>query len=204
MRTVTYWGGSGYHDEPVDPNPVAPAAPPGWVAVPPGQPGYPAYGYPPSPPPWSSYGAPADPRPATATAVAVLAFVLGGFVVLEGFLLLVGASVVQSIEQSLDESTGVPPSLIFNGVLNLAVGGALITGGVLLLNRNPTGRVVLAAANVVAVGQSIYWTVVSDVGAMAVTLLHAALAVVGLALAFTASTSTWLRTAPAGVGPRRP
>jgi hypothetical protein len=201
---VTYWGGSGYQDEPVDPNPAAPTSPPGWVAVPPGQPGYPPYGYPPSPPAWSSYGAPPEPRPATATAVAVLAFVLGGFVLLEGFLLLVGASVVQSIEQSLDESTGVPPSLIFNGVLNLAVGGALITGGVLLMNRNPTGRLLLAAADVVAVGQAIYWTVVSEVGALAITLLHAALAVVGLGLAFTVSTSTWLRTAPRGVVPGRP
>jgi hypothetical protein len=201
---VTYRGGSGYQDEPVDPNPVGPAAPPGWTAVPPGQPGYPSYGYAPTPPPWSSYGTPPEPRPATATAVAVLAFVLGGFVVLEGFLLLVGASVVQSIQQSLDESTGVPPSLIFNGILNLAVGGALITGGVSMMNRNPTGRLVLAAADVVAVGQSIYWTAVSAVGAMAITLLHAALAVIGLGLAFTVSTSTWLRTAPQAAVRNRP
>jgi hypothetical protein len=173
----------------VDPNPVAPPLPPGWVPVPPTYPAYP-------PPAWSAYGAPQDPRPATATGAAVLACVLAGVVLLEGFLLLVGASVVESIERSLDESGGVPTSLVVNGLLNLAVGGALIAGGALLLRRRPPGRALLAAANVVALGEAIYWTAVSDVGAVAVTLLHAALAVLGLALAFTSSASLWLSQLP--------
>jgi hypothetical protein len=120
-------------------------------------------------------------------------------VLLEGVLLLVGASVVGSIEQALDQSPNVPASLIVNGVLNLVVGSGLIAGGVLLLQRRLSGRLLLAAANVVAAGQSIYWTAVSDAGAVAVTLLHAALAMVGLALAFTVSAATWLRTgSPSG------
>jgi hypothetical protein len=186
---VTYWGGPGYSDEPVDPNPVGP--PPGWTTGS-AAPSAPAYGYPP-PPGWAGYGSPGDRRPATATIAAVLGAVLGGLIVLEGFLLLVGASVVDSIERSLDQSSGVPASLIVNGLLDLVVGGGLTAGSALLLRRRPAGRLLLAAGNVVALGQSVYWTAVSDVGAVAVTVLHAALAVLGLALVFTVSASTWLR-----------
>lgn len=186
---MTYWGGSGYHDEPVDPNPVAPAAPPGWVASPPGPP---PYGYP-APPAWFGYGTPRDLRPAGATVAAVLGLVLAGFLLVEGLLMLVGASVIGSLRQSLDEAGGVPASLVVNGALNLAAGAALIAGAAALLNRAAHGRLLLAAATVVVLGQSIYWSAVGDGGVVPVALLHAAIAIVASVLAFTAATTTWLR-----------
>ncbi len=186
---MTYWGGSGYRDEPVDPNPVAPAAPPGWVAMPPG---LPPYGYP-APPAWPGYGSPPDPRPASATGAAVLGFVLAGFLLAEGLLMLVGASVIGSLRQSLDESGGVPASLVVNGALNLAAGAALIAGAATLLHRAARGRALLAAAGVVVLGESMYWSAVGDAGVVPAALLHAAMAVVGSALAYTAATTTWLR-----------
>jgi hypothetical protein len=194
---VTSWSGAGYEGDPIDPNPTSPAPPPGYYGTASPAFGYPPSGYPAPPYPWAGYGAPVGPaRPTTVTAVSVLAFVLAALILLDGFLLLVGASVVESIEHSLNQSSGLPPSLVANGLLNLVVGASLITGGVLFSGSRPAGRWVLAIANVVAVGQSIYWTVVSDVGALAITVLHAGLAVGGLALAFTAGVAAWLRAGP--------
>jgi hypothetical protein len=123
----------------------------------------------------------------------VLAFVLGSLVLLDAFLLLMGTSIVHGIEQSLDEASALPASWVVNGLLDLVVGAALITGGLLLGNRRPSGRATLAVANVIAVVLSIYWTSTSSGSALPLTVLHAALALVGLAMAFSTSASAWLR-----------
>jgi hypothetical protein len=189
---VTQWSGTGFEGDPVDPNPASPTSPPVYYGPAPTGFGYPPPAYP-APPPWTGYGQPAPARPAAVTASSVLGCILGSLILLEGFLLLVGASVVQGIEDSLDQSSGLPPSLVVNGLLNLAVGGALIAGSVLLANRRANGRLSLAVANVVVVGQAIYWTVASPVDALPISVLHAAVAAIGLALAFTAAAGNWLR-----------
>ena len=196
------------HGEPLDPGYAGPpgggqAAYPPAYPVPPGyqpygapypqygypQYGYPAYGYPPR--------APGDLRPGLVTASAVLAFVLSGLLILAGLLLFLGASIAADVEDAFNSGTHIGLELTLDAVVNLVAAGLLIAGGVSLLGRNLTSRILLSAGGGIVVAAAIYWlTRFDDISSSGWTFdaaLFLILTVLVLAFTWTTPVTRWLR-----------
>ena len=122
--------------EPVDPNVGAPP-PYAYPAPPP----YPYYGY---PPPVS--------RPSNVVGASVLAYIAAGLLLLAALLLFLGASIVNSLHDATT-SDGFGTELAVDGALDVILAGLLIAGGVLLTNRQFTGRLLITISAVLCRGR---------------------------------------------------
>lgn len=215
---VPYAGPPSYQDAdrpPVYPpprswGPPAHGAPPGY-GVPPGYAAPPAYGAPGAPP---AYGAPpfygaapgwawAPPRPAgptqpgTTVAAAVLAFVLA-LLTLFGTVYAMFFSALLAVSRS--PAGGLGPWI---ALVQLAVVGALVVGGVYVLGSRRTWLLAAAAATIAL---SVYWAVVLSQPSLpglgedllAVPLVFAVLAALTAGLACTPAARAWERHRRAG------
>jgi hypothetical protein len=187
------YGGQPYYGQ--QPPPGYP--PPGYYP-PAGYPyGPPAYGYPQGyPPPY--YPQPLQ-RPGTATTSSVLAFVNGGLLIAAALLLFVGASVVGDLQNSGQfDMTYTTTEFRIDAVVNLLAAGLLIAGGVLFAGRRTVGRTLIVAGGVIVIVAAIYWLVRFDAFATVVfyALLFSALAIIAIAMGYTAATKAWLSAAP--------
>ena len=194
--------GSGY------PGPTAYAPPPSWGPPAYGaQPGYglpPGYGAPPGYGPPPGYGAPpgwhwAPPRPSGPTrpgetvAAAVLAFVLA-LLTLFGTVYAMVFSALLAVTRS--SAGGLGPWI---ALVQLAVVGALVAGGVYVLGSRRTWLLAAAAGTVVL---SVYWTVVLSEASLpgiggddllVVPVVFAVLAALSAGLACTPAARAWER-----------
>lgn len=185
--------------------PSTPADNPYLQAGPYGQPGgQPPYGYPYPPPPGYPYGYRPIPvseqRPGTLTAAAVLGYVTAGLLILAGIILFSGASLVNDIDNQLGTNhDSLTAEFTFDGFLNLLAGGLLIAGGVVMTGRRDNGRIVYTVGAAIVLVEAIYWLarwsskLDNDVGVIVYGLLFAALTIIGLSLAWTRASSSWLR-----------
>jgi hypothetical protein len=153
---------------------------------------YPAY------PPYSPYPQVfGPPRPGAATASSVVAFVLAALLIIAGIVLFLDATVVHAIgEESGLDLADPTAEFLFDGMLDLVAGGVLITGGVLLMARNPHGRAWLLVGVAVDVAAAMYWLSRNHGGDAALTfyaVLFAVLGVVTAALLAPPSVQRWLR-----------
>jgi hypothetical protein len=197
--------------EPVDPNSLPPGPAP-WPTPPPnpwsqqpypGQPvgpyGGPAPypGYPPYPPPELRR----DTRPGQALASAVLAFVLGGLLILAGILLMFGASLADSVGDAVGEDAGaITAELVLDGLINLAAAGLLIAGGVSLTGASRIGRPLLAWGAGITLAASIYWLIRASgaAGTIVYVVAFDALAIIAIALMAGPAVGGWLAAHRAG------
>ena len=117
------------------------------------------YGYPPPPygyPPYQP--GPAGPkRPGLVLAASVLDYVCAGLLIIAGMLLLFGASVVSSLDSTGVTGNSYGVELALDGMVDLAVAGLLIAGGVMFTGGRSTGRILSTIGNVVVVVVAIYW-----------------------------------------------
>jgi hypothetical protein len=147
---------------------------------------------------------PGQRRPGTLTAAAVLGYVNAGLLVIAGLLLFTGASLVNSVDNSSGsvDLGGFTAELTFDGFLNLFAGGLLIAGSVIMSSRRPGGRTIYSLGAAIVVIEAIYWlgrwgSQVDDVSGIVVyALIFGALAVIGLALAWTRDGTGWLSGQP--------
>jgi hypothetical protein len=159
-------------------------------------PGYDAYGYP---------AQPGDARPGSVLGASVLAYVLGGLLILAGTLLLFLTSAVNSLGNDFDSDTsGVTAELAFDGFADLLAAGLLIAGGVWLAGRHVRGRTMLAIGSGITLIECVYWLARTSAasGVFVFVLVFGALAVISLVLAVSGPVSHWLRGAPADRSPR--
>ena len=197
---------------PGDEVPVYPSTPADNPYASPQYGGYPGYGYPPPPgygfpPPGFGYPAvpPGERRPGTLLASAVLGYVSAGLLILAGILLFDGASLVHDIDKQTGLShDSVTTELVLDGFADLVAAGLLIAGAVVMASGRRHGRVLYSFGAGIVIVESIYWMArwADDLPYLIVyALLFAALSVVGLALAWTAGGTAWLRrTQPANAG----
>ncbi len=181
--------------QPGYPQPEPYAQPNPYAYPQPGPYGYPgAYGYAPSyapPPP------PGERRPGTLIAASVLGYVAAGLLILSGMFLLFGASIVDTATEALGSQNPYSSELALDGVVNFVAAGLLIGGGVAMTTRNATGRILYGVAGGIVVVEAIYWltrweTRYNVGGFIVWAVMFMALAVVGVALAFTGECSRWL------------
>jgi uncharacterized membrane protein YphA (DoxX/SURF4 family) len=138
-----------------------------------------------------------DSRPGTLTAAAVLGYVAGGLLILAGFLLFFGASVVSDVENSVDTHTSYAAEFAIAGVANLLAAGLLIAGGVSMTGRGANGRSMYTFGAGIVLVAAVYWLARwaprdDSKPVIIYALLFAALVIVGLVLSFTRDGSTWL------------
>ncbi len=188
--------------DPYDPNAygTGPPLPPG--PPPPGYypaPGYPPPGYPVPPgyPGYPGYGPARAQRPSGVVGAAVLAYVTAGLLIVAGLLLLLGASVVDSLDRLAGNHTLLTAELAIDGVINLVAGGLLIAGAVGFSGGSSTARVVLSVGSGIVIGESVYWLIRSDGGSVVWSLIFCALVIIALSLAWPARVTAWLRVAKA-------
>jgi hypothetical protein len=198
---------------PLDPNPVYPgpevaAPPPGVYAGPP------SYQRPPTyvdVPEWqrmyrqvdpSGYpgGYPVPPHshradhPGSITALSVLAFLDSGLLLLSGFVILVGASAAQGLDDGGHDNGAL--KLIFAGLANLVAGGLLTTGAFSMTNRHPRGRAFLAYGTAICVAAAILWLEAQGSKDVLWTVVFCGPALVATGLALGPQATTWLAADP--------
>ncbi len=177
------WGaGWSQPGEPIDPNVGAP----------------PPYAYP-APPPYPYYGYPPPVnRPSNVVGANVLAYIAAGLLLLAALLLFLGASIVNSLHDATTFD-GFGTELAVDGALDVILAGLLIAGGVLLTNRQFTGRLLITISAVLCAGVGIYWAVRIPSGGIGFyVVLFVSLPVIAAALAWTPSASQWLGSAQRG------
>lgn len=185
---------------PPAPQPVDPYPPGGqpW-GYPPGYPmGYPAMPYP-------GFGpvAPGERRPGTITAAAVLGYVNAGLLILMGIVLFSTSSIVDGLNRYDDYAhDGLSGEFRLDAILNLLAAGLLIGGGVAMTSQTAVGRIIYSVGAAITVGESTYWIARwgSEGGGTYINfwaLLYAAMAIVGVCLAWFGGGSAWLHRAPA-------
>ena len=192
------YGQAGYQ-QPGYGYPPAYGQPPAY-GPPPGYPGYgqPAYGYPPAGYPAYGYGyapVPGNRRPGTATAASVLAYVVAGFLVIAGIILISGASFVNNIgDQGGFDTSSATAELAFDGVVDFLAAGLLIAGGVQFAGRKARGRIMLLVGVGIVVAAGVYW--LARIGTVIIfwPLLFAAPLIVAASLASTSAVRAWLNS----------
>lgn len=185
-----YPGGSPYPGSP--PYPAGPPFPGGYPHPAP-------YPYP-YPPPGSYGWPPAAPRrPGTLTAAAVLGYVDGGLIILAAVLLFAAAASGGDLDYSITNGHSLTAELTVDGLLNLIAGGLLIGGAVAMTAGRPLGRLLYSTGAGVVLAESVYWMTrwssqfAHIAGLLVYALLFAAVAIVGLSLAWVREGSEWLR-----------
>lgn len=181
------------------PQPIDPYPPGGqvWGYPPPYPMGYPAMPYPGFAP-----TAPADRRPGTTTAAAVLGYVDAGFLIVMGIVLFSTSSIVDGLNRyDHYNHEGLSGEFRLDAILNLLAAGLLIGGAVAMTSRTAIGRIIYTVGVALTVGESIYWIARwgSEGGGTYINfwaLLYAAVAIVGVCLAWFGGGSAWLNRAP--------
>lgn len=193
-RRTESWAGPTGH--PAPPLTGHPATGPYPVA------GYPAPGYPPAigyptpsgypmAPGYPGWGLLAPRRPGVTTSAGVLAIVHGSWVLLEGMLLLVGASwIVGATDYSGRPAHDEATEFMVVAVATLVVGALCLTGGIQVLSGR---RGLLFWGCGLSLALSAYWLIRSDFvpGFLWFPVTHAAMPVVAIALALSAETAAW-------------
>lgn len=169
-----------------------------------GQPPYPGYPVPTGYPGYGYSGYPPQPqgpqRPGLVVAAAVLGYVNAGLLIVGGFLLLFGATIVNDIENAVDSGTDYATEAALLGVGNMIAAGLLIAGAVMFSGAKPVGRLLLAVGNGIVLALAVYWFLrftddrFNDVGSgfLVWGSLYATLAVLSLAFSFTGAINRWL------------
>jgi hypothetical protein len=150
------------------------------------------YGYPPAVPAY--YPQPGNGRPGVVVAAAVLGYVVAGFLILSGFLLLIGASAVDGIDDTYGNNSGTTKFLL-SGVANLVSSGFLIAGGVMLTSRQPRGRAMYAIGSAVCIGAGVFWLTVS-LGSIIWVIIYCAPVIIGTIFIYGVSTARWMGLTP--------
>src|SRR6476661_9069052 len=172
--------------------------------------GYPQQGYPYAP---QAYGYPQPyypqqlRRPGTATTSSVLAFVNGGLLIAAAMLLFAGASLISDFGDATQSDTSFTTTeFTLDGLVNLLAAGLLIAGGVMFAGRRTTGRTLIVSGGLIVIAAAIYWMTRFDGFATTVFygLLFTALAVLSIAMSYTATTKAWLTAAPPTQPPTQP
>jgi hypothetical protein len=182
---VPYTGPPSYQDAYRPPLYAPPAygPPPGWA--------------PPQPWSWAPTGPAGPPRPGTTIAAAVLAFVLAVLSLFGTVYAMVFSALVAVTRSS---AGGLGPWI---ALVQLAVVGALVAGGVLVLQGRRTWLLAAAAATVAL---AVYWAVVlSDASLpglgdelLAVPVVFGVLAALSVGLAGTPAARAWERHRSSG------
>ncbi|MBV9593172.1 MAG: hypothetical protein JO147_05160 [Actinobacteria bacterium] len=172
------------------PSPYPPGYPPPY---PPGfpspyPPGYPVGAYYPGYPPSGSG------RPGALTAAVVLGYVVAGLLIIASFSVFAGASAISDNDNVYRTNSA---EYVVAGIVSLIAGGLLITGSVMMTNRNLRGRPIFQIAAVIDLILGIYW-MTKDAVFIAWCGLFVAPIVVAVALLGHRAVTGWLRGAPQG------
>jgi len=160
-------------------------------------PPYPAPGYSQYPMPDGQW--PGGPqRPGQIMAAAVLGYITAGLLILAGLLLLIGATVVNDISDSLDGNDhGLTAEFVFDGLGNLVAAGLLIAGGSLLTTGKPGGRIWIALGTAIVSAFSIYWIIRTQWnGVIGWGIVFTAMPIIAVCLAFSGPVTDWLARQP--------
>jgi hypothetical protein len=192
-------------------NPPTPWPPPSWSARDPNESylGPPPTGaarpepfQPPPAFPEPGFPSPTDPasgavwvsRPSSVIAVSVLCYVMGGMLIVAGFVLFLGASVVRSIDDLTgSNNVGTAVELIIDALLNFGVAGLFIAGAAMFTGGRTRGRQLLTIAAGICLVDCIYWALIGRTNTIIWTIVFAILSLIALALAWTKEISEWLR-----------
>jgi hypothetical protein len=133
-------------------------------------------------------------RPSSVLWAGVLCYVMGGMLIVAGFVLFVGASIVRSID-SLTGSNNIGTTivLIIDALANCAAAGLLIAGAVMFAGGRTRGRQLLTIGAAICLIECVYWIFLARANTIIWTVLFVILSIVALALAWTKQTSEWLR-----------
>lgn len=162
-----------------------------WAQPQPGPYGqYPAPGYGGYP----GYPGPGPTRPGQVLAAAVLGYIEAGLLIIAGLFLFAGASIVSDTTNALGAGgSGYTAEFVIDGVVDLACGGLLIAGAVMMTGRRPTGRMLFTVGGAVAIAAGVYWIVRFHDGGVAVWAgIFMALPIIAIALLWTGGVSPWL------------
>jgi hypothetical protein len=131
-------------------------------------------------------------------AASVLGYITAGLLILAGLLLLIGATVVNDISDSLDGNDhGLTAEFIFDGVGNLVAAGLLIAGGSMLTTGNWRGRIWIAFGTAIVAAFSIYWIIRTRWSGVVVWgVIFTAMPVIAVCLAFSRAVTDWLARQP--------
>jgi hypothetical protein len=195
------WSARDPNDGYSGPPPTGPP-PAGSAGRPPFEPPvFPGPGYPPPGPApgghvWIS-------RPSTVIASSVLAYIMGGMLIVAGFVLFLGASIVKSFDSATGgNNTGTSVELIVDSVLNFGAAGLLIGGAATFTAGRVLGRQLLTIGAGICLAECVYWVFRAESNTIVWTIVFAVLAIVTLALAWTRETTEWLRVTMMPNSPR--
>lgn len=142
-------------------------------------------------------------RPSTVVAASVLGYISGGMLIVAGFVLVLGASIVKSFDSATGgNNTGTAAELVVDSLLNFGVAGLLIGGAATFTSGRAVGRTLLSVGGGVCLAQCVYWVFRAEPNTIIWTVVFAVIAIVMLALAWTKPTTGWLRVTMMPNSPR--
>ena len=133
-------------------------------------------------------------RPGSVLWVSTVCYVIAGMLIVAGFVLFVGASIVRSIDNLTgSDNIGTTIVLIINAVVNFGAAGLLIAGAVMFAGGRTRGRLLLTIGAAICLVECVYWIFLGRANTIIWTVLFVILSIIALALAWTKQTSEWLR-----------
>lgn len=133
-------------------------------------------------------------RPGSVLWAGTVCYVMAGMLIVAGFVLFVGASIVRSIDNLTgSDNIGTTIVLIINAIVNFGAAGLLIAGAVMFTGGRSRGRQLLTIGAAICLAECVYWIFVGRANTIIWTVLLVILSIVALALAWTKQTSEWLR-----------
>ncbi|MCW2525179.1 MAG: hypothetical protein JWM76_39 [Pseudonocardiales bacterium] len=161
---------------------------------------YPAPGYSPYPVPGGLPGQwpGGPPRPGQVMAASVLGYVTAGLLILAGLLLLIGATIVNDLSNSLDgDDHGLTAEFVFDGFGNLVAAGLLIAGGSMLTTGNWRGRLLISVGAAIVSAFAVYWIIRTQWNGVIVWgVIFTAMPIIAVGLAFGRPVTDWLARQP--------
>lgn len=155
------------------------------------------------PPPYlgQSFPPPAAPpeplwvsRPGSVIWASTICYVIAGMLIVAAFVLVVGASIVRSIDNLTgSDNIGTTIVLIIAAIVNFGAAGLLIAGAAMFAGGRARGRQLLTIGTAICLVECVYWIFVARANTIFWTVLFVILSIVALALAWTKQTSEWLR-----------
>ena len=133
-------------------------------------------------------------RPTSVLWASTVCYVMAGMLIVAGFVLFVGASIVRSIDNLTgSDNIGTTIVLIIDALVNFGAAGLLIAGAVMFAGGRTRGRQLLTIGAAICLAESVYWIFLARANTIIWTVLFVILSIVALALAWTKQTSEWLR-----------